>query len=98
MVLGRPHEPGRAVVVGAGLVGGSIGMRLRQGGWHVTGRDLDDDRAKRALGLGALDAGGGDPAAAVTFVATPVRAIPGEARQALATGPGPVTDVGSVKA
>jgi prephenate dehydrogenase len=98
MVLGRPHEPGRAVVVGTGLVGGSIGMRLRQVGWHVTGRDLDDDRAKRALELGALDAVGDDPAAAVTFVATPVRAIPGEARQALATGPGPVTDVGSVKA
>ena len=57
MVLGRPPEPGHAAVVGTGLVGGSIGMRLRQAGWHVTGRDLDDDRAKRALQLGALDRG-----------------------------------------
>ena len=98
MVLGRPPEPGRAVVVGTGLVGGSIGMRLRRVGWHVTGRDLDDDCAKRALGVGALDAVGDDPAAAVTFVATPVRTIAGEARRALAAGPGLVTDVGSVKA
>jgi prephenate dehydrogenase len=98
MVLGRPPEPGRAVVVGTGLVGGSIGMRLRQLGWHVTGRDVDDDRAKRAHELGALDAVGDDPAAAVTFIATPVRTIADEARQALAAGPGLVTDVGSVKA
>jgi prephenate dehydrogenase len=98
VVLGRPPEPGRAVVVGTGLVGGSIGMRLRQVGWHVTGRDLYDDRAKRALALGALDAVGEDPAAAVTFIATPVRTIAEEARQALAAGTGSVTDVGSVKA
>jgi prephenate dehydrogenase len=98
VVLGRPPEPGRAVVVGTGLVGGSIGMRLRQLGWHVTGRDLDDDRAKRALELGALDAVGDDPAATVTFIATPVRTIADEARRGLAAGPGLVTDVGSVKA
>src|SRR5918996_6194438 len=73
-------------------------MRLRRVGWHVTGSDLDDDCAKRALGLGALDAVGDDPAAAVTFVATPVRTIAGEALRALAAGPGLVTDVGSVKA
>ena len=85
-------------MVGAGLVGGSIGMRLRQAGWHVTGRDLDDDRAKRALELGALDAVGDDRTATVTFVATPVRTIADEARRALAAGPGLVTDVGSVKA
>jgi prephenate dehydrogenase len=97
-MLGRPPEPGRAVVVGTGLVGGSIGMRLRRVGWHVTGRDLDEERAKRALDLGALDAIGDDAAAAVTFVATPVRTIAGEARRALAAGPGLVTDVGSVKA
>jgi prephenate dehydrogenase len=98
VVLGRPPEPGRAVVVGAGLIGGSVGMRLRQAGWHVTGRDRDDDRAARALELGALDAVGDDPDAAVTFVATPVHAIAAEARRALAAGPGLVTDVGGVKA
>ena len=98
MVLGRPPEPGRAVVVGTGLVGGSIGMRLRRVGWHVTGRDRDPARASRALALGALDAVGDDAEAAVTFVAIPVRAVAEEARAALAAGPGLVTDVGSVKA
>jgi prephenate dehydrogenase len=85
-------------VVGTGLIGGSVGMRLRQAGWHVTGRDRDDDRAARALELGALDAVGDDPDAAVTFVATPVHAVAAEAGRALAAGPGLVTDVGGVKA
>jgi prephenate dehydrogenase len=85
-------------VVGTGLIGGSIGMRLRQVGWHVTGRDSDPVRAREALDLGALDAVGDDPDATITFVATPVRAVAGEARRALATGPGLVTDVGGVKA
>ncbi|HET6949293.1 MAG TPA: prephenate dehydrogenase/arogenate dehydrogenase family protein [Acidimicrobiales bacterium] len=98
MVLGRPPEPGRAAVIGTGLIGGSIGMRLRQIGWHVTGHDRDAGRAERALALGALDAVGDDPSATVTFVATPVHAIGDEARRALALGPGLVTDVGGVKA
>jgi prephenate dehydrogenase len=98
MVLGRPPEPGRAVVVGTGLIGGSIGMRLRQVGWHVTGRDQVPERADRARELGALDAVGDDADATITFVATPVHAIAGEARRALAAGPGLVTDVGGVKA
>jgi len=98
MVLGRPPEPGRAVVVGTGLIGGSIGMRLRRVGWHVTGRDASPGRADDALALGALDAVGDDPDAAVTFVATPVHAVAAEARRALAAGAGLVTDVGGVKA
>ncbi|HEX8803559.1 MAG TPA: prephenate dehydrogenase/arogenate dehydrogenase family protein [Acidimicrobiales bacterium] len=97
-MLGRPPEPGRAVVVGTGLIGGSIGMRLRQAGWQVTGRDRDAARARQALDLGALDAVGDDPDAAITFVATPVRAVADEARRALRGGPGLVTDVGGVKA
>ncbi len=88
----------RAAVVGTGLVGGSIGLCLRARGWHVTGRDLDPDRARRALARGALDAVGDDPAAEVTFVATPVGAAAAEVTRALEAGPGLVTDVGSVKA
>ncbi len=87
----------RAVVIGTGLIGGSIGLALRARGWHVTGRDADEARAERALALGALDAVGDDPDADVTFVCTPVLSIPGEARAALAAGSGLVTDVGSVK-
>jgi prephenate dehydrogenase len=98
VVLGQPPTPGRAVIVGTGLIGGSIGMRLRREGWYVTGRDRDPARAQRALELGALDAVGDDPDATITFVATPVRAVAEEARKALAAGPGLVTDVGGVKA
>jgi prephenate dehydrogenase len=88
----------RAAIVGTGLIGGSIGMALRQRGWHVSGVDHDPDRAQRALALGALDVVGTDPDAAITFVATPVQAVADAARSALAAGPGVVTDVGSVKA
>jgi prephenate dehydrogenase len=96
-----PGEPGpeRAVVVGTGLIGGSIGLALRARGWHVTGRDADPDRARKAVELGALDRTGDDPLASVAFVATPVTAIAAEARQALAAGGDVVvTDVGGVKA
>jgi prephenate dehydrogenase len=78
-------------------VGGSLGLALRERGWHVTGRDRDGDRAARALELGALDAVGEDPGAALTFVATPVGSVASEAVAALEGG-GVVTDVGSVKA
>lgn len=87
----------RAVVVGTGLIGGSIGLALRARGWHVTGRDHDAGRARVALERGAVDALGEDPGATLTFVATPVGAVAGAAREALAGG-GVVTDVGSVKA
>jgi prephenate dehydrogenase len=88
----------RAQIVGTGLIGGSIGLALRAHGWWVTGRDGDDRAQLRALELGALDAVGSDPDVDLTFVATPVGAIPEEVRAALATTTGLVTDVGSVKA
>ena len=87
----------RASIIGTGLIGGSIGLALRQGGWHVTGRDRDADRAARAAELGALDDVGADPDADVVFVATPVGAIAEEAR-AVVSPTAIVTDVGSVKA
>src|SRR5947209_7798163 len=88
--------PLRANIVGTGLIGGSIGLGLRAQGWYVTGRDADPARAARAVELGALDTVGEDPDAAVTFVATPVSSIVGEAQRALRQ-PGVVTDVGGVK-
>jgi prephenate dehydrogenase len=87
----------RAVVVGTGLIGGSIGLALRAQGWHVTGRDVDESRAARAVELGALDDVGDDPDAEITFVATPVGSIASEVQAAL-RGRGVVTDVGGVKA
>lgn len=90
-------SPNRALVVGTGLIGGSIGLALRARGWHVTGRDRDERRAQQAVALGALDAVGPDPDAELVFVATPVSAVAAEAHGAIAAG-AVVTDVGSVKA
>src|ERR1039458_5678505 len=91
----------RAQIVGLGLVGASIGGGLRARGWHVTGADLDEGRAARALELGAIDAVGRDPGAEIAFVATPASAVVGVARELLgAAGPVPgpfVTDVAGVK-
>lgn len=92
------NGPQRASIIGTGLVGGSIGLALRGNGWHVTGVDLDPVRQARAMELGVIDAVGVDPEASITFVAAPVRSIPGEVRRALAETSGVVTDVGSVKA
>ncbi|HEY8527213.1 MAG TPA: prephenate dehydrogenase [Acidimicrobiales bacterium] len=85
------------MIVGTGLIGGSIGLRLRRLGWYVTGRDADAERARQALELGALDAVGDDPEATITFVATPAKAVAGEARRALDAGAPLVTDVAGVK-
>jgi prephenate dehydrogenase len=84
------------VVVGTGLIGGSIGLALRKQGWHVTGRDRDPQRVSQALEQGALDTVGDDPDAEITFVCVPVSSIAEQARAALAAG-GVVTDVGGVK-
>ena len=92
-----PAVPRRALVIGTGLIGGSIGLALRREGWHVTGRDRNEASAARALTLGALDAVGHDPDAEVTFVATPVGAVRDQVAAMLATTSGLVTDVGSVK-
>ena len=92
-----PIERRRAGLVGTGLIGGSIGLALRRAGWHVTGSDRDAARAAQAMAVGAVDAIGVDPSAEITFVATPVGAIAGAAKAALAAGPGVVTDVGGVK-
>jgi prephenate dehydrogenase len=87
----------RATVVGTGLIGGSIGMALRQRGWHVSGVDRDEARLARALEVGAVDATGYDLESAITFVATPVGGVAVAVREALVATRGVVTDVGSVK-
>jgi prephenate dehydrogenase len=88
---------GRAVVVGTGLIGASIGLALRNAGWFVTGRDTDGERLAAAIELGAVNAAGEDPEADVTFVATPVSSVAAEVRHALDSTSGLVTDVASVK-
>ena len=65
----------RALVVGTGLIGGSIALGLRQRGWHVSGLDADVTRAAQALETGVVDAVGDDLAAEVIFVATPALSV-----------------------
>jgi prephenate dehydrogenase len=91
----------RALVVGTGLIGGSIALSLRQRGWHVSGLDADEDRTAEALAAGVIDQAGDDLDAEIVFVATPATAVADEIRRLLST-PGRredvvVTDVSGVK-
>ena len=94
-------QPGRAMIIGTGLIGGSVGMALRAQGWHVTGTDADRDTAARAVALGALDVEGEDREADLVVVATPVHVAAGIISDILGSpswNPAAVvTDVGSVK-
>ena len=78
-------EGPRALVVGTGLIGGSIALALRRRGWHVTGTDADGDRLAEALRSGVVDQAGDDLDAGVVFIAVPAAAVADEARRILAT-------------
>ncbi|MCY4257055.1 MAG: prephenate dehydrogenase/arogenate dehydrogenase family protein [bacterium] len=88
----------RAAVIGTGLIGGSIGLALQKQGWWVIGSDDCPHTAAQALACGALNELGPPEHVEITFIATPVGAIASQARKALASNTGLVTDVGSVKA
>jgi prephenate dehydrogenase len=88
----------RANVLGLGLIGGSVALALRERGWHVTGDDLQPDRAAEALHRRIIDDVGLDREAELTVLAAPVLAVPDLAKRALAETRGLVTDVGSTKA
>jgi prephenate dehydrogenase len=96
----------RILIIGTGLVGGSIGLALRKaGGSTVVGCDVSERNSQAALAAGAVDevardlqAGAAD--ADIIIVATPVaeilptiEAVAGSARPGVV-----VTDVGSTKA
>ena len=94
-------EGKRAIIVGVGLIGGSMGLALRADGWQVTGVDRDEDRLTEAVRRGAIDrtASIDDlPSCDLAIVATPVEATAGIVERLLAAGAAVVTDVGSVKA
>ena len=44
-----------AIIVGVGLIGGSVGLALRAQGWTVIGVEADPVMAARAVELGAID-------------------------------------------
>ncbi len=93
-------RPDRALVVGVGLIGGSIALALRRAGWVVLGRDRSASTLEQALELGVIDEIAPDGpvhGVDVTFVATPVGVIAEEIQRSLADTDGLVTDAGSVK-
>lgn len=95
------------VIAGVGLIGGSVGLGLRQRflARHIVGLDPDGTALDAARGLGVIDearleAGPWLEGADLVVLATPVRTLERLAR-ALEPHVGPrtvVTDVGSVKA
>ena len=93
----------RVAIIGAGLIGGSIGLALTRAGATVRGFDADPEQAEAAVAMGAMaDVGtsiidvvhGAD----VVIVATPVGTVAEVVLEALDAGAAVVTDVGSVKA
>ena len=91
----------QAVIVGVGLIGGSVGLALRDEGWHVVGVDLDAGRLADAVDRGVIDEIGSLdtlPAADLGVVATPADSVAELAQRLLDAGVAAVTDVGSVKA
>jgi prephenate dehydrogenase len=97
----RVSTPGRAMIFGTGLIGGSVGMALRDRGWQVSGVDIADGVAARAVQLGALSDEGVDHQADLVVVATPIHAA-AEIIRGIVSSPewnprAAITDVGSVK-
>ncbi len=90
-------NPGRAWIIGCGLIGGSLAAALTERGWHVSVTDADPEVVKLALERNLAAAEGPDPEAEIVFCAAPVGVIPALAAEALEICPGVVTDVGSTK-
>lgn len=98
----------RVAIIGTGLIGASIGLRLRAASdlpdLEVVGADRESGRAKRAQKIGALDTTARDAPAAVrdaslVILSTPVlalRRVMAEIAPALQEG-AIVTDTGSTK-
>jgi prephenate dehydrogenase len=93
------------LVVGTGLIGGSVGLALRAAGYRVTGYDSSSSVASQALDEGAIDEAAGSldegvAANEIVLIATPVgEVLPTLERVADRAADGTiVTDVGSTKA
>jgi prephenate dehydrogenase len=94
-------DPTRPVthIIGAGLIGASIGIGLVADGWDVTIDDYDAVAAKLARSIGAGRAPHEGLAPQVVVVAVPPSAAAAVVREALLAWPDAVvTDVASVKA
>src|SRR4051812_47574773 len=96
---------GPVLIVGAGLLGTSIGLALRRHGVDVAMRDVSEENLRIATGLGAANlASFAEQVPRLVVVAVPPDHLAGEIAAALestgSTGStdAVVTDVGSVKA
>ncbi len=91
----------RVGVVGTGLIGGSIGLALRERDVEVVAFDVERAHAERAKELGAVDRLAEMPSecadADVVVIAAPVSRVAEIAATLLDAGAPVVTDVGSVK-
>ena len=91
---------GPVLVVGAGLLGTSIGLALRRRGVEVLLRDVNPQNVAIAAGVGAGvdEATAPDPdRVSLVVVAVPPDHVAEEVGKALTSRPAVVTDVGSVK-
>ena len=87
----------RANVVGLGLIGGSISRGLVDAGWRVSGHDVNESLAHRALEAGYCSGIGVDEEAEISFVAVPALAVAAVVKDLLSNTTGVITDVASVK-
>lgn len=87
---------GPVLVVGAGLLGASIGLAARRAGLTVWLSDVNPEHVRTASGLGAGETAPADGHPQLVVVAVPPANIADEVVRALESG-AMVTDVGSVK-
>lgn len=96
--------PRTVAVVGLGLIGGSLALRLREVGLRVLGVDVDPGALSLARQRGAIDVGRGDLGAVaeadLVIIATPLEQVAqvGIAAARRMRAGAVLTDVGSVKA
>ena len=88
---------GPVLVVGAGLLGTSIGLALRRQGVDVALTDVNREHVRTAAGLGAANLDADAVVPTLVVVAVPPDHVAVQVARALRTTPAVVTDVASVK-
>ena len=88
---------GPVEVVGAGLLGTSIGLALRRAGIETLLRDVSEEHLRTASGLGAGRVATPDDVPSLVVVAVPPDHLADAVVDALRRTPAVVTDVGSIK-
>ena len=88
---------GPVLVVGAGLLGTSIGLALRRQGIDVALRDVSDEHLRIATGIGASNIDAVDVQPQLVVVAVPPDHLVHAITEALTETDAVVTDVGSIK-